>query len=72
VPKDHPLRKIRPKDGSGEGDDGANFRGQKRKNDTHASVTDPDSRLYRKARGKEAKLCAASTSSDERSALMPG
>jgi transposase len=50
-------KSFRPKDGSGDGDDGANFHGQKRKNDTHASVTDPDSRLYRKARGKEAKLC---------------
>ena len=33
------------------------FRGQKRKNDTHASKTDPDARLYRKGPGKEAKLC---------------
>ena len=48
-------KSFRPKDGSG--DDGANFHGQKRKNDTHASVTDPDSRLYRKAAGREAKLC---------------
>ena len=30
---------------------------RKRKNATHASVTDPDSRLYRKAAGREAKLC---------------
>ena len=30
---------------------------QQRKNDTHASKTDPDSRLYRKAEGREAKLC---------------
>jgi transposase len=50
-------KSFRPKDGSGDGDDGANFHGQKRKNDTHASVTDPDSRLYRKAAGREAKLC---------------
>src|SRR5262249_10261482 len=35
----------------------ANFHGQKRKNDTHASTTDPDCRLYRKAAGREAKLC---------------
>ena len=34
-----------------------NFHGQKRSNDTHASVTDPDARLYRKGEGKEAKLC---------------
>jgi transposase len=48
-------KSFRPKDGSGDGDHGANFHGQKRKNDTHA--TDPDSRLYRKAAGREAKLC---------------
>src|ERR1700694_3116456 len=35
----------------------ANFHGQQRKNDTHASTSDPDSRLYRKAAGREAKLC---------------
>ena len=50
-------KSFRPKDGSGDDDDGANFHGQQRKNDTHASVTDPDSRLYRKAAGREAKLC---------------
>ena len=48
-------KSFRPKDGSDD-DDGANFHGQKRKNDTHASTTDPDSRLYRKAAGREAKL----------------
>jgi transposase len=51
-----------PKDGSGPpADAGRNgeqdFHGQKRSNDTHASATDPDARLYRKGRGKEAKLC---------------
>jgi hypothetical protein len=35
----------------------ADFRGQKRSNDTHASTTDPDARLYRKGKGKETKLC---------------
>jgi transposase len=35
----------------------ANFHGKKRSNDTHASTTDPDARLYRKGPGKEAKLC---------------
>jgi transposase len=35
----------------------ADFHGQKRSNDTHASTTDPDARLYRKGQGKEAKLC---------------
>ena len=50
-------KSFRPKDGSGDDDDGADFHGQKRKNDTHASTSDPDSRLYRKAAGREAKLC---------------
>ena len=34
-----------------------NFRGEKRRNDTHQSTTDPESVLYRKASGKEARLC---------------
>ena len=50
-------KSFRPKDGSGDEDGGANFHGQQRKNDTHASTSDPDSRLYRKAAGREAKLC---------------
>ena len=33
------------------------FHGQKRSNDTHASLTDPEARLYRKGPGKEARLC---------------
>ena len=48
-------RSFRPKDGSD--GDGSDFHGQTRKNDTHQSTTDPDSRLYRKAAGREAKLC---------------
>ena len=32
------------------------FRGQTRRNDTHASTTDPDARLYKKASGQPAKL----------------
>jgi hypothetical protein len=34
-----------------------NFHGQKRSNETHASRTDPEARLYRKGPVKEAKLC---------------
>lgn len=34
-----------------------NFRGEKRSNATHASVTDPDARLYKKAPGAAAMLC---------------
>jgi transposase len=33
-----------------------NFRGEKRRNDTHESKTDPDARLARKGNGQEAKL----------------
>jgi transposase len=33
-----------------------NFRGESRANDTHASTTDPDARLYKKGTGHEAKL----------------
>jgi transposase len=33
------------------------FHGEKRKNATHSSTTDPDARLFRKGAGKEAKLC---------------
>ena len=32
------------------------FHGQKRSNETHASTTDPDSRLFRKGPGKEARM----------------
>ena len=34
-----------------------NFRGEPRRNDTHQSTTDSESVLYRKANGKEARLC---------------
>ena len=33
------------------------FRKQQRRNDTHASTTDPDARLYKKSKGATAKLC---------------
>ncbi len=36
-----------------------NFRGEKRSNATHASVTDPDARLYKKAPGAAAVLHGA-------------
>lgn len=39
------------------GNPSVNFRGEPRRNDTHQSTTDPDSVLYRKAQGKEARLC---------------
>lgn len=57
------MKSIKLKDGSGEPpvqgggrNAEANFHGQKRSNDTHASTSDPDARLYRKGKGKETKL----------------
>jgi hypothetical protein len=35
----------------------ADFRGEKRSNETHASTTDGEARLWRKGKGREAKLC---------------
>ena len=40
----------------GDSGDGGNFHGHKRRNDTHASKTDPDAKLYRKGHGQEARL----------------
>jgi transposase len=48
-------KSFQPKDGPPDGD-GRNFRGQTRTNDTHASKTDPDARLYRKTFQGEARL----------------
>jgi len=47
---------FRPKDEDPPTDSGGDFRGKKRSNTTHASTTDPDSRLARKGPGREAKL----------------
>jgi transposase len=57
------MKSVKPKDGSGAPPAGggrnaeADFHGQKRSNETHASTTDPEARLYRKGKGKETKLC---------------
>jgi hypothetical protein len=56
------MKSFQPKDGSGPpADPGRNgerdFRGRKRSNETHQSVTDPQARLYRKGDGQPAKLC---------------
>jgi transposase len=57
------LKSFKPRDGSdneppagGGRNAEADFHGQKRGNETHASTTDPHARLYRKGPGKEAKL----------------
>jgi transposase/IS5 family transposase len=51
--------KVAPKkddDDSDPGNPSVDFHGEKRCNDTHQSTTDPGARLYKKARGQEAKL----------------
>lgn len=48
-------KSFKPRD-SNKDDDGTNFHDQKRSNETHESTSDPDSRLYRKATGREARL----------------
>ena len=57
-----PLKSFRAKDGNDEppapGRNGERqFHGEKRTNDTHASTTDPDAKLYRKSNNAAAKLC---------------
>jgi IS5 family transposase len=61
--------KRKPDEGTETGDDAppsateggrnaeVDFHGETRSNATHASTTDPEARLYRKGKGKEAKLC---------------
>jgi transposase len=48
-------KSFQRKDGKNDGDP-KNFRGQTRTNDTHASTTDPDARLYRKSNAAESRL----------------
>jgi transposase/IS5 family transposase len=50
---------FRRKDGKGnppEAGGDVDFHGEKRKNETHASTTDPEARLFKKSKGSEAKL----------------
>ena len=57
------VKSFKKKGGSGStppddpGNPTVNFHGEKRSNETHASTTDPESRLYRKGNSREAKLC---------------
>jgi transposase len=51
------MKSFREKDDDDSDNNGfGDFKGKKRSNDTHESKTDPDAKLYRKGRGKEAKL----------------
>lgn len=64
-------KSFRPKDGGG--DDDGDFRGKPRSNDTHESTTDPDARLARKGKGKEAKLSyQANALMENRNGLLMG
>ena len=53
-------KSVRPRDQDpptdGGGNPTVNFHGQRRRNATHQSTTDPDARLYKKAQGREARL----------------
>jgi hypothetical protein len=63
------LKSFQPRAPPTDGDDGAppaaaegknpdvDFHGEKRSNATHQSTTDPEARLAKKGKGKEAKLC---------------
>ena len=57
------LKSLKPKDGKNQrrddGDSGnpsVDFKGEKRINETHESETDPESKIYTKAKGQAAKL----------------
>jgi transposase len=57
------LKSFRPKDNRGDGascggdhNRSVDFHGEKRRNETHESTTDPAARLYRKGKGKESRL----------------
>jgi transposase len=56
------LKSFRPRDAApgdppdDPGNPSVNFRGERRSNATHASTTDPDAQLYRKANGQAATL----------------
>jgi transposase len=56
------MKSFVAKDGSGKPPEGGgrnptvDFKGEKRSNDTHASTTDPEARLYKKAEGEKSRL----------------
>lgn len=57
------IKSFRRKDGNDDDPQGPgrnaerNFHKEKRSNETHASTTDPDARLYKKGDGQPARLC---------------
>ena len=58
------LKSVRPRDGeappqAGGRNPDVDYRGQRRRNETHVSATDPEARLARKGDGQETKLAFA-------------
>ena len=54
------MKSFRPKDHDDDDNNGwSDFRGKERSNETHESKTDPEAKLWRKGKGREAKLCFA-------------
>jgi transposase len=57
------MKSFQPKENPKDGDGGlgknpeVDFHGETRTNDTHASTTDGEARLYKKSKGSESKLC---------------
>ena len=57
------MKSFKAKDGSGKPLEGGgrnptvDFTGEERKNDTHASTTDPEARLFKKSKGDKSQLC---------------
>jgi transposase len=56
------TKSYRPRDGAPPSDGGGrnpdvDFHGERRSRETHASTTDPEALLFKKARGEAAKLC---------------
>lgn len=70
------LKSFRPRNedpGSGDGNGWSDFKGEKRTNRTHRSLTDPEAKLTRKGPGREAKLCfTAHAVMESRSGLCVG
>lgn len=53
------IKSVKPKDDDEpyDGNGWSDFQGEKRRNATHQSKTDPEAKLYKKGAGKEALLC---------------
>jgi transposase len=68
------MKSFRRKDDDDSDNNGwSDFKGEKRSNDTHESKTDPESKLFRKGSGREAKLCFMGHAlMENRNALLVG